>query len=59
MPLQIPSSNTTLSIPLMTADFDPRDARYLIVGGGGGEGRTGVGNKIACEPLLRAAVVIE
>ncbi|KAI5280125.1 hypothetical protein KEM54_003879, partial [Ascosphaera aggregata] len=52
MPLQIPSSKTTLSIPLMTADFDPRDDRFLVVGGGGGEGRTGVGNKIACEPLL-------
>ncbi|KAI5305030.1 Protein kinase [Ascosphaera pollenicola] len=42
MPLQIPSSRITLSIPLMTADFDPRDSRYLLVGGGGGEGRTGV-----------------
>lgn len=36
----------TLTYPLYSADFDPEDDRYLLVGGGGGEGRTGVGNKI-------------
>lgn len=37
----------TLSCPLFAADFDPRNNRFLLVGGGGGQGRSGVGNKIA------------
>ncbi|KAI9886524.1 MAG: hypothetical protein M1823_001705 [Watsoniomyces obsoletus] len=41
-----PSAKTSLSYPLYAADFDPEDDRYLIVGGGGGEGRSGVGNHI-------------
>ncbi|KAL9098440.1 MAG: hypothetical protein Q9163_005901 [Psora crenata] len=36
----------TLSCPLYAADFDPRNNDFLLVGGGGGEGRSGVGNKI-------------
>ncbi|PGH23185.1 hypothetical protein AJ80_02715 [Polytolypa hystricis UAMH7299] len=43
----IPSSKITLSCPLFAADFDPRNNGFLLVGGGGGEGRSGVGNKIA------------
>lgn len=46
MPPNIPIARATLSYPLYAADFDPEDERYLIVGGGGGEGRTGVGNRI-------------
>lgn len=42
----IPSAKITLSCPLFAADFDPRDDSLLLVGGGGGEGRSGVGNKI-------------
>lgn len=44
-----PSADITkikLTYPLYAADFDPEDDRYLLVGGGGGEGRSGVGNKI-------------
>ncbi|KAF7717827.1 Uncharacterized protein PECH_000086 [Penicillium ucsense] len=41
------SAKLTLSCPLFAADFDPRDNGRLIVGGGGGEGRSGVGNKIS------------
>ncbi|KAI2788288.1 hypothetical protein POX_e06302 [Penicillium oxalicum] len=41
------SAKLTLSCPLFAADFDPRDNGRLLVGGGGGEGRSGVGNKIA------------
>ncbi|RJE26043.1 hypothetical protein PHISCL_01645 [Aspergillus sclerotialis] len=37
----IPSSKLTLSCPLFAADFDPRNDDYLLVGGGGGEGRSG------------------
>ncbi|ODM22240.1 hypothetical protein SI65_03086 [Aspergillus cristatus] len=37
----IPSAKLTLSCPLFAADFDPRNSDYLLVGGGGGEGRSG------------------
>jgi hypothetical protein len=42
----IPSAKATLSYPLYACDFDPLDADRLVVGGGGGAGRSGVGNKI-------------
>ncbi|APA07776.1 hypothetical protein SS1G_00636 [Sclerotinia sclerotiorum 1980 UF-70] len=42
----IPSAKSTLSYPLYACDFDPIDSSRLVVGGGGGAGRTGVGNKI-------------
>ncbi|KAL9008815.1 MAG: hypothetical protein Q9173_006101 [Seirophora scorigena] len=43
----VASAKLTLSCPLYASDFDPQDNHFLLVGGGGGEGRTGVGNKIA------------
>ncbi|KAL4760275.1 uncharacterized protein BDW70DRAFT_138102 [Aspergillus foveolatus] len=43
---KIPSAKITLSCPLFAADFDPRNPAFLLVAGGGGEGRSGVGNKI-------------
>ncbi|PGH18214.1 hypothetical protein AJ79_00552 [Helicocarpus griseus UAMH5409] len=46
----IPSAKITLSCPLFGVDFDPRNNGFLLVGGGGGEGRSGVGNKIASNP---------
>ncbi|TKA56799.1 hypothetical protein B0A49_06446, partial [Cryomyces minteri] len=39
-------TKVTLSYPLYAADFDPYNRGYLVVGGGGGEGRSGVGNKL-------------
>lgn len=42
----ISTANITLTYPLYAADFDPNNSNYLLVGGGGGEGRSGVGNKI-------------
>ncbi|KAF7596269.1 hypothetical protein BBP40_002413 [Aspergillus hancockii] len=41
------SAKLTLSCPLFAADFDPRNHGFLLVAGGGGEGRSGIGNKIA------------
>ena len=35
-----------LDYPLWAADFDPYTNGLLLVGGGGGEGRSGVKNKI-------------
>ncbi|KAJ5968308.1 hypothetical protein N7501_004556 [Penicillium viridicatum] len=35
------SAKLTLSCPLFAADFDPRNNGRLLVGGGGGEGRSG------------------
>ncbi|KAL9119445.1 MAG: hypothetical protein Q9187_004006, partial [Circinaria calcarea] len=43
----VASAKLTLSCPLYAADFDPQNNGFLIVGGGGGEGRSGVGNKIS------------
>lgn len=47
----IPSAKTTLSYPLYGVDFDPHNDKYLITGGGGGEVRSGVGNKIVRSPV--------
>ncbi|KAF2143660.1 uncharacterized protein K452DRAFT_296660 [Aplosporella prunicola CBS 121167] len=40
-------TKATLSYPVYAADFDPYNRGYLLVGGGGGEGRSGVPNKIS------------
>ena len=42
----VASAKLTLSYPLYAADFDPQNNGFLLVGGGGGESRSGVGNKI-------------
>ena len=42
----IASAKLTLSYPLYASDFDPQNNGFLLVGGGGGESRSGVGNKI-------------
>ncbi|KAF2147681.1 hypothetical protein K461DRAFT_233811 [Myriangium duriaei CBS 260.36] len=39
-------TKATLSYPVYSVDFDPYNRSYLVVGGGGGEGRSGVSNKI-------------
>ncbi|KJZ72936.1 hypothetical protein HIM_07699 [Hirsutella minnesotensis 3608] len=41
-----PRATIELDYPLYDVDFDPDDAKRLVVGGGGGAGRSGVGNKI-------------
>ena len=41
-----PSAKITLSYPIYGADFDPLNPSFLMVGGGGGESKSGVGNKI-------------
>ncbi|KAL2188715.1 hypothetical protein L209DRAFT_751764 [Thermothelomyces heterothallicus CBS 203.75] len=43
----IPRTEVRLSYPLYALDFDPEDANRLVVGGGGGAARSGVGNKIS------------
>ena len=48
----IPCAKITLSYPLYAADFDPKNSHFLLVGGGGGEGRSGVGNKIVSQIIL-------
>lgn len=42
----VPSAKETLEYPLYACDFDPLDSTRLLVGGGGGAGRSGVGNRI-------------
>lgn len=51
MPPAIASAKLTLSYPLYASDFDPQNSSFLLVGGGGGEGRTGVDNKIVTSIL--------
>ena len=51
--MDIHTAHTTLDYPLYVCDFDPTDAGRLIVGGGGGASRTGVGNK-----LVRAVCLV-
>lgn len=46
----IATAKLDLTYPLYAADFDPNDNGFLLVGGGGGEGRSGVGNKIVKPP---------
>ncbi|KAK3322392.1 hypothetical protein B0H66DRAFT_638837 [Apodospora peruviana] len=43
---KIPKAELRLSFPPYACDFDPQDANRLVVGGGGGPGRSGVSNKI-------------
>ncbi len=46
MPQVLESAKATLTCPLYACDFDPKDATTLVVGGGGGTGKSGIGNKI-------------
>lgn len=60
----IPSAKITLSYPLYACDFDPLDSSRLLVAGGGGASKTGVGNKItvldtSSPSVLREAGEIE
>ncbi|KAF2093923.1 hypothetical protein NA57DRAFT_47290 [Rhizodiscina lignyota] len=41
MPQPVSFAKTTLSYPIYAADFDPYGRGYLVVGGGGGESKTG------------------
>ncbi|KAG6013376.1 hypothetical protein E4U43_007323 [Claviceps pusilla] len=41
-----PRAHFEVDYPIYAVDFDPQDANRLVVGGGGGAGRSGVGNKI-------------
>ena len=45
-------AKTTLSFPIFAAEFDPYSRGYLVVGGGGGEGRSGVPNQIVSITVL-------
>lgn len=45
--MAFPQATIELDYPLYSVEFDAEDAQRLIVGGGGGAGRSGVGNKIS------------
>lgn len=45
------TAKITLAYPPYAADFDPSKSHLLLVGGGGGPVRSGVGNKIVCQQL--------
>ncbi|KAK3692554.1 hypothetical protein B0T22DRAFT_17082 [Podospora appendiculata] len=44
---RIPAAEIKLSFPLYACDFDTEDANRLMVGGGGGANKSGVGNALA------------
>jgi hypothetical protein len=54
MPKSLESAKITLSYPLYACDFDPTDETKLVVGGGGGAGKSGIGNKIVRSPSILA-----
>lgn len=56
MPQELASAKVTLSYPLYACDFDPKDATRLVVGGGGGAGKSGVGNKIVSFVQVRCYI---
>ncbi|KAG6031723.1 hypothetical protein E4U41_007473 [Claviceps citrina] len=41
-----PRAQIEVDYPIYAVEFDPQDANKLFIGGGGGAGRSGVGNKI-------------
>lgn len=47
-------AQTRLSYPIFDADFDPYNRGYLVVGGGGGESRSGIANKLVRATTLYA-----
>jgi len=48
----IATATVTLGYPLYAADFDPYSNGLLLVGGGGGQSKTGVRNEIvSVEPI--------
>lgn len=51
MDSQVSYAKATLPFPIYAVDFDPYNRGYLVVGGGGGEGRSGVPNQIVSAGL--------
>ncbi|KAI5365277.1 Putative quinoprotein alcohol dehydrogenase-like superfamily [Septoria linicola] len=47
----------TLDYPVYAADFDPYNRGYLVIAGGGGEGRSGVPNKISLLDINNRATI--
>ena len=54
---QVSFTKTTLPYPIFAADFDPYNRGYLVVGGGGGEGRSGVPNQISVLDIANRASI--
>ncbi|KAK5716263.1 hypothetical protein LTR17_016527 [Elasticomyces elasticus] len=50
-------AKATLPYPLFAAEFDPYNRGYLVVGGGGGESKTGVPNQITVLDVANRAAV--
>ncbi|KAI9687595.1 MAG: hypothetical protein M1822_002205 [Bathelium mastoideum] len=57
MPSSVSFAKITLSYPVYAADFDPYGRGYLVTGGGGGEGRSGVGNRITLLDVSSRATI--
>ncbi|KAL8814069.1 MAG: hypothetical protein Q9223_006683 [Gallowayella weberi] len=55
----VATAGLDLKYPLWASDFDPLNNNFLIVGGGGGESRTGLGNKITLLDTSRKQTISE
>ncbi|KAL8796472.1 MAG: hypothetical protein Q9195_001146 [Heterodermia aff. obscurata] len=55
----IATAKIALTYPIYASDFDPNSNGLLLVGGGGGESRSGVGNKITLIDTTRKQTISE
>ena len=55
---QFSTAELELSYPIYAADFDPYNNGFLVVGGGGGESKSGVKNKIVSASNARNATML-
>ena len=53
----IAEAKIKLAYPIYAADFDPCESSFLLVGGGGGEGRSGIPNKIVGTSTLEISIL--
>lgn len=56
--MSFPRANAAVDYPLFAVDFDPEDATRIMVGGGGGPGRSGVANKIVSTFYTRLSITV-
>ncbi|KAI9723876.1 MAG: hypothetical protein M1828_003995 [Chrysothrix sp. TS-e1954] len=59
MPEPVSYASHSLDLPIFDAEFDPAGRPYLLVGGGGGENKGGVPNRLICLDVSNRAKIEE